>query len=178
MTVLRTPRLILRRPRPGDLADVHELLSDPPVMRYWSHPEHETLDQSRDWLQGMIEAGEDSDDFVIEHDGRVIGKAGAWRLPEIGFLLGRPWWGQGLMREALEAVIAHLFATHPVPALTAEADPRNAASLGILGRLGFRETHRAERTLLWRDEWCDSVYLQLDRPDGRPGRPAPDTTAS
>lgn len=167
MSVLQTPRLILRRPRPDDLPDVHALLSDPSVMRYWSHPEHETLEQSRDWLQAMIEAGDDSDDYLVEHGGRVIGKAGAWRLPEIGFLLGRPWWGQGLMREALEAVIAHLFATYPMAALTAEADPRNAASLGLLHRLGFRETHRAERTLLWRDEWCDSVYLALDRPGPR-----------
>ncbi len=58
-------------------------------------------------------------------------------------------------------MIAHLFTRHGMPALTAEADPRNDASLGLLARLGFQETHRAERTLLWGDEWCDSVYLSL-----------------
>jgi RimJ/RimL family protein N-acetyltransferase len=47
--------------------------------------------------------------------------------------------------------------------LTAEVDPRNAASLRLLAKLGFRETHRAVRTLLWKDEWCDSIYLARPR---------------
>ena len=157
-----------------DLDAVHALLADPRLMRYWSTPEHESIEQTRAWLAGMVEAGAnsdaalargeplESDDFLIEHGGRVVGKAGAWRLPEIGFLLAHDLHGQGLMREALEAVIAHLFATHRLERLTAESDPRNAASIALLTRLGFRETHRAERTLLWRDEWCDSVYFELD----------------
>jgi len=169
--VLRTARLVLRRAAPGDLADLHRVWSNPAAMRYWSVPEHETLAQSEAYLRLMIEAGPDSDDFVIERDGRVIGKAGAWAVPEIGFLLHPDHWGQGLAREALEAVIPWLFARHAVPALTAEADPRNAASLRLLGRLGFVETHRAERTLLWRDEWCDSVYLALPRTDRARGMP-------
>jgi ribosomal-protein-alanine N-acetyltransferase len=65
---------------------------------------------------------------------------------------------------AHEALIAHLFAAHDVTELTAEVDPRNAASLRLLGKLGFMQTGRQERTLLWRGEWCDSVYLALPRP--------------
>jgi RimJ/RimL family protein N-acetyltransferase len=173
VTVLQTPRLTLRRARPSDLDDVHALLSDPRLMRYWATPEHESIEQTRAWLAAMVTAGGESDaalargdplesdDFVIELGGRVVGKAGAWRLPEIGFLLAHDLHGQGLMREALETVIAHLLATHALERITAETDPRNAASIGLLTRLGFRETHRAERTLLWRDEWCDSVYFEL-----------------
>lgn len=173
MTVLHTPRLTLRRARLSDLDEVHALLSDPRLMRYWATPEHESIEQTRAWLAAMVTAGDESesalarggplesDDFLIEYRGRVVGKAGAWRLPEIGFLLARDLHGQGLMREALEAVIAHLFATHALERITAETDPRNVASIGLLTRLGFRETHRAERTLLWRDEWCDSVYFEL-----------------
>jgi RimJ/RimL family protein N-acetyltransferase len=151
----------LRRARLSDLDEVHALLSDPRLMRYWATPEHESIEQTRAWLAAMVTAGDESDDFLIEYRGRVVGKAGAWRLPEIGFLLAHDLHGRGLMREALEAVIAHLFATHPLERITAEADPRNVASIGLLTRLGFRETHRAERTLLWRDEWCDSVYFEL-----------------
>lgn len=162
---LRTPRLLLRRASLRDLDDLHAVFSDPASMRYWSRPEHETLDETRTWLGKMMAAGSDSDDFVIEHDGRVIGKAGAWKLPEIGYVLHPSFWRQGLAREALDAVIPWLFARHDVDALTAEVDPRNVASLALLARLGFAETHRAERTLLWRDEWCDSVYLALSRTD-------------
>ncbi len=133
-------------------------------MRYWSTPEHETLEQSALWLRGMMRAPRGrSRDYVIEKDGRVIGKAGAWRLPEVGFILHPDHWRQGILTEAMQAIIPSLFARYAIPRLTAEADPRNGASLALLNRLGFVETHRESRTLQWRDEWCDSVYLALDR---------------
>ncbi len=163
---IETARLVLRRPRMTDLADLHAILSHPGAMRYWATPEHEAPEETSAWLQAMIAKGLPiSDDFVIEHQGRVLGKAGAWRLPEVGFLLHPDFWGQGLAREAMAAVIPHLFTHHPIDRITAEADPRNTASLGLLARLGFRETHRAERTMQWKDEWCDSVYLALERAD-------------
>ena len=76
-------------------------------------------------------------------------KAGAWNPPEVGFLLHPDHWG-GLCPEAMATLIPLLFARHEVPALTADVDPRNTASLRLLDRLGFRETGRAERTLLAR----------------------------
>lgn len=164
--VIVTPRLVLRKARVSDLPGLHDVMRRPEAMRYWSRPEHDSIDDTAAFLQAMIgETRGDSDDFIIEHQGRAVGKAGAWRLPEVGFLLHPDLWGQGYAREAMEAVIAHLFRWHPIEAITAEADPRNAASLGLLARLGFAETHRAERTLKWRDEWCDSVYLALRRED-------------
>ncbi|MFO1202870.1 MAG: GNAT family N-acetyltransferase [Tabrizicola sp.] len=162
--MIRTARLVLRQATWDDLDAVHRLMSDPRAMRYWSRPEHETLEETRHWLRFLVEPEADSLDFLIEKDGEVIGKAGAWKLPEVGFLLRPDHWGQGLAFEAMTAVISHVEALHPaLPELTAEADPRNAASLRLLDRLGFRETHRAERTLLWKDEWCDSVYLARPR---------------
>ncbi len=162
--MIRTERLLLRRATWDDLEAAHRLLSDPRAMRYWSRPEHETLEETRHWLRFLVEPAADSLDLLVEKDGEVIGKAGAWQLPEVGFLLHPDHWGQGLAFEAMAAVIAHVEAEFPaLPALTAEADPRNAASLRLLDRLGFRETHRAERTLLWKDEWCDSIYLARPR---------------
>ncbi len=163
--MITTARLVLRRARWSDLAAVHGTMSDPRAMRYWSRPEHETVAETREWLRDMVEPPADSVDFLIERDGVVIGKAGAWRLPEVGFLLHPEHWGQGLATEAMRAVIGHLERTHAdLPELTAEVDPRNTGSLRVLAKLGFVETHRAERTLLWRDEWCDSIYLA--RPHG------------
>lgn len=162
---ITTARLILRKPQAADVADLHEAMRQPQVMRYWAHPEHETLERTADYIASMIRnnaAG--GDDFVIELDGRVIGKAGMWRVPEVGFLLHPDHWGKGFAREVMVAILEHLFTWHPVSDLVAEADPRNAASLGLLTRLGFQETRRATRTMQWRDEWCDSVYLSLPRP--------------
>ena len=165
-----TERLRLRRPRPEDAADLHAVFREPRAMRYWSTPPHAKLSETERWLDSMISADpQASDDFVIEREGVVIGKAGAWRLPEIGFILHPSFWGQGLANEALSAVVAHLFADRGLDHLTADVDPRNQASLRLLARLGFVETGRAERTWRVGEEWCDSVYLALDRPRSATG---------
>ena len=160
-----TERLVLRRARPDDLEAMHEVLSNPVAMRYWSSLPHESVEQTRDWLASMIEDEPGvREDFIIEHDGRAIGKAGCYRLPEIGYILHPDYWGQGFATEALTAVIAHIFAHHPVDALRADIDPRNLASIRLLERLGFTESHRATRTWNIGEEWCDSVYYTLKRP--------------
>lgn len=161
---IRTERLRLRRAHPEDAAALHALMRDPETMRYWSSPPHEDLARTQAFLESMITAPRDeSDDFIVEKDGEVIGKLGAWRLPEVGYLIGRPYWGQGYATEALTA-----FATYVLECrtdhLTADVDPRNTASLALLARLGFRETSRAANTWCVGGEWCDSVYLRLDRP--------------
>jgi len=133
-------------------------------MRYWSTLPHSDLEQTRVWLDGMIASSpEESDDFVVEHEGEVVGKAGCYRLPEVGFILHPSRWGKGLAREAVGAVIAHVFEHFPISAIVTDVDPRNAASLGLLKRLGFVETGRAERTYQIGDEWVDSIYLALAR---------------
>jgi len=165
MTELKTSRLRLRPAREDDLAALHAVLSDAEAMRFWSTPAHQDLETTRAWLRDMIGAApETSHDFVVEHQGVVIGKAGFYQLPEIGFILHRDYWGRGLAREALEAVIASVFANYLVPQLIADVDPRNAGSLAVLSRLGFVETGRAERTFLVGETWCDSIYLALQRP--------------
>ncbi|WP_334160914.1 GNAT family N-acetyltransferase [Phenylobacterium sp.] len=162
MVELRTPRLRLRRARPDDLEPMHAVLSHPVAMRYWSTTPHEDLAQTEAWLADMIAT--DGEDFVIEREGRVIGKAGCYSLPEVGYILHPDAWGQGFASEALGAATAHVFAARAVDRLTADVDPRNAASLALLKKLGFAETGRAARTWLIGGEWCDSVYLALDRP--------------
>ena len=164
MAEIRTERLLLRPAREDDRAALHAILSDPRAMRYWSTPPHEAIEQTRDWLAATIAIplGE-GEDFLVEHEGRVIGKAGLYRFPETGFLFAPEMWGQGFASEALRAVIARAFAVHGLAAIEADVDPRNAASLRLLGRLGFAETGRAARTWLVGEEWCDSVYLRLGR---------------
>lgn len=163
--MIDTPRLRLRRARMQDLDDLYAVFSDPRAMRYWDTLPHDDIAGTRRWLAGMIASGPpESDDFVVERGGRVIGKAGCWKLGEIGFILHPDHWGQGLATEALRAAIPHCFASLQMDRMEADVDPRNAAALRLLGKLGFRETGRARRTYLVGDAWCDSVYLALDRP--------------
>ena len=126
---------------------------------------HETLDQTRTWLDGMIANGPDQPDFVIERDGVVIGKAGFWKLPEVGYILHPDHWGQGFAGEAVGAAIDHVFATRDLDDLIADVDPENAASIRLLERLGFVKTGFAERTWNIGGEWKNSLYYGLSRAD-------------
>ena len=164
-TILRTERLVLRRPRSDDVAAMHAILRDPLAMRYWSTLPHATLTESEAWVAKTIDAinAGECDDFFIERDGLLIGKAGLWHGNEIGFLFSPSVWGKGYAREALAAVIDRGFTVHGHSEIRAEADPRNERCLRLLARLGFRETGRAERTWHIGDEWSDSVYLSLAR---------------
>ncbi|HET6943258.1 MAG TPA: GNAT family N-acetyltransferase [Sphingomicrobium sp.] len=159
----RTERLVLRPAREQDLEAMHEVLSDPRAMAYWSSPPHDDLAQTRDWLASMIAIQpSEGEDFIVELDGTLIGKAGLWRFPEIGFILRSDHWGRGYAMEALGLVLWRAFGVHGLARVEADVDPRNQASLKLLKRLGFRETGRKDQTWLVGGQWFDSVYLQLD----------------
>ena len=159
MTTLRTARLLLRRPAPDDLEPLFAILSDPATMRYWSTPPHADREVTRRWLERTIAEGHD--EFVIMLGDRLIGNAGFWRDPEVGFVLDRAFTGQGYAFEAVQAVLARAFEVRGLAVVTADVDPRNAPSLRLLARLGFVETGRKVGTMQVGDELCDSVYLAL-----------------
>jgi ribosomal-protein-alanine N-acetyltransferase len=160
---VRTARLVLRTATLADADALHAILADERAMAFWSTLPHRDLAETRAWLESMIaippHAGED---HVVEHEGRVIGKAGLYRFPEIGFIFHPGAWGRGFAHEALCAVLERAFHVHGLPAVVADVDPRNTACLKLLLRLGFRETGRRSRTWLIGDRWCDSVDLRLD----------------
>lgn len=158
-----TDRLVLRSAQADDLEAMHAVLSDPRATTWWSTPPHDSLDQTRAWLDGMIANGPDQPDFVVELDGRVIGKAGFWKLPEVGYILHPDHWGRGLASEAVGAAIDHVLGTSDLETLTADVDPDNAASIRLLERLGFVRTGFAERTWNVGGEWKNSFYYALER---------------
>lgn len=164
--MIRTQRLLLRPARPDDLEPLHQIMSDPRAMRYWSTPPHDDIAQTRAYLEAMIAAPADScEDHMIDYAGRMVGKAGCWRLAEIGVLLHPDVWSMGIAAEALRAILPRVFERFPqVREITADVDPRNQASLHLLAALGFVETGRAARTFQISGIWADSVYLALRRP--------------
>ena len=148
----------------GDLEALHMIFSDPQVMRYWSTLPHGEVAQTLAFMDEVMGADPaTSAEFVIEHKGRVIGRAGFWRMPEIGYLLHRDVWGQGFGAEAVGALLSHGFRQFGLDEAVADVDPDNTASLRLLGRLGFVETGRAKNTLQIGEKWFDSVYLRLTR---------------
>lgn len=161
MDEIRTQRLLLRRARMDDAAAMHAIMSDPVAMRYWSTPPHADLAETERWVASMVEDDPAMrDDFMVTLNGQLIGKMGAWRLPEFGFLFDPAHWGKGYALEAMSAFIERRRSLGSIE-LTADVDPRNYASIRLLNRCGFVETHRATGTWQVGDELCDSVYFRL-----------------
>jgi ribosomal-protein-alanine N-acetyltransferase len=163
--MLLTKRLVLSGPQPGDLDDMFAIYSDPRAMQYWSTAPHESRAVTQRRLEWRLNDWHSrKTNFQIEMDGRLIGNAGNHVDNEVGFILHPDHWRKGIITEAMGAIIPFLWANTDHTELTADADPLNTASVGLLTSLGFTETHCAENTFCINGVWSDSVYLALPRP--------------
>jgi RimJ/RimL family protein N-acetyltransferase len=156
------PRIALRPFQAADAKALFPIFADPLAMKYWSTPPHASIEVTAAFVRATMEAtaSGQGDDQVVVFEGRVIGKAGLWDNREVGFILAPDLWGRGLARDALEAVIARA-RSRGLARIAADVDPRNAASIGLLTRLGFVRTGEAKATVKVGDEWADSLYFEL-----------------
>jgi len=161
--ILTTERLTLRQAVPGDARALHAVYGDPEVMRYWSSGPDRSLAETKRRVERQA-ASPRPDYLVIEHAGVAIGNCGHVENGEIGCILHRNYWGRGLTREAMEAVIPYLWTLLDVPALRAEADPRNTRSVGLLSQLGFQVCGYARANFPVEGVFTDTVFLTLPRP--------------
>lgn len=162
---LRTERLILRAARQDDLMVLYAVFSDRRAMAYWSTGPHDSPARTQQNLDRLIAPGQETlTYFVIEMDRRAIGTAGMYQSDEVGFLLHPDYWRQGIVTEAMRAIVPYLFEVTEHSELTADVDTDNAASVTLLKSLGFHETHRAKSTFCIEGVWSDSVYFALPRP--------------
>ena len=159
---IRTERLLLRRATYEDAVPMHRIMTNPVAMRYWSEPPHKELEETERWMASMVDADPaESDDFIVTLDGKLIGKLGTWKIPEIGFLIDPAHWGKGYASEAMAAFIERRRGLGSKE-LVADVDPRNLSSIMLLARHGFMETGRAKGTWQVGDELCDSIYYRLE----------------
>jgi RimJ/RimL family protein N-acetyltransferase len=157
--VIQTQRLTLRLLTDADIPALFEIFSHPEVMRYWSSPPMTEPAQARQMLVRNQEAyrSQSALPLGIERhaDNLLVGTCTLYnfhiasRRAELGYALGRPFWGAGTMHEALEAFIAYAFETLDLNRLEADIDPRNLSSARTLDRLGFQmEGHLRERWIV------------------------------
>ncbi len=187
LPTIRAGRVLLRSLDERDLDALFEVFSDPQVMRYWSsgpladRAAAETLladiraKAARRELYQWGVAGVD-DDVVVGTCTLLQVDTGNGRA-EVGYALAHAQWGRGLMTEALGALIGHAFGELGLRRLEADVDPRNAASIRLLERLGFR--HEGLLRERWRvaGELQDTALYGLlardFRPPGGAGLPSP-----
>ena len=102
-------------------------------------PHPYSLADAKEWIGSVRGSGEES--FVITVAGEVVGGCGCHHrdgVPEIGYWLGVPFWGNGYATEAARALIDHVFDTHSPHMLVAGARISNPASRRVLEKCGFQ----------------------------------------
>ena len=142
-----TERLILRAPVAADAADLAELANDPGVvgmLSSWPYPY--TQDHAEAWLAKVAAADPRTRvDFVIEHrQFGVMGVIGVGeaepRRPEMGYWLGRPFWGRGYATEAVKATLEWVKGDWRRKVVWAGHFADNPASGQVLVKAGFLYT--------------------------------------
>ena len=144
---IATHRLLLRLVEERDLRDLLAANGDDAVTRYLPYPSWPGLEEARAWLgraQGRLANGE-ALQFVLERigDGRVVGSALLFNFDEarssgeVGYLLAREHWGQGYMKEALQALSGFARDSLGLTELRAVIEEGNEASSQLVTHLGF-----------------------------------------
>ncbi|WP_309721334.1 GNAT family N-acetyltransferase [Armatimonas sp.] len=158
MEILMGERVCLRSLTDTDTQALFSYYSDPEAMRYWAWPAYTEVAQAQKLLteaqEGSPEAGYLAWGIAQRTGNALLGTCSLYRIDlnngraEIGYLLGRPHWGQGLASEAVVLAIDYAFTTLGLRRLEADIDPRNVGSHKLLERLGF------ERDGYLRERWC------------------------
>ena len=176
---LETRRLVLRPFRAEDAEDMYRnWASDPLVTRYLTWPAHESAGVSRKILAGWIPRYSDGGYFnwAVEwkETGRVIGNISVVKLDEdketadMGYCLGRAFWGRGIMPEALRAVMDYLFDTVGLNRIAACHDVNNPKSGRVMAKAGMKREGVLRGAGRNNQGICDEVWHAALRRDRTP----------
>lgn len=172
--ILATTRLTLRALEEQDAPAVFRLRSNPDVMRFIPKPLNTRVEESLRMIQEFRKAGDQGDSVMwgitIQGFSQVMGYIGFWRMireqdsAEIGYALHPDLWGQGLMAEALEAVLRFGFGEMGLLHVEAQVTPENNASIHVLERCGFVRNKRQHTGIPPGDDLGDAVVFTRAAP--------------
>ena len=147
---LETERLILR---PFSMDDVSAMYrnwtSDDQVTKFLTWPAHESEDITRMILSDWLTHYQEEENYYhwgieLKELGEVIGSLAVVNIresigeAEIGYCLGKKWWGNGIMAEAAGAAVDYLFREAGFRRICACHDKNNPASGRVLQKIGMR----------------------------------------
>lgn len=173
---LETERLRLRALTVADFDAYARFMADPEVMRYLSG---EPLSRAEAWRHLAGAVGQwlllGYGNWAVERkaDGAFLGRVGlnnpeGWPALELGWTLGRDYWGRGYASEAGRAALDYAFLTQPVDRMISLIDPRNLASQKVAARLG--ESRGESREIPYGGKIFTAEVWSISREAWRRGR--------
>lgn len=146
---LKTKRLTLRPWRLSDLQDFYEYASVDGVGQMAGWNPHQNIEESKKILEMFIR---DKKTLALEYQGKVIGSIGIEEYEEenypeldslqgreIGYVLSKAYWGNGLMPEAVRAVVSYLFDTVELDFILVGHFEWNMQSRRVIEKCGFEK---------------------------------------
>ena len=152
--MLETERLTFRTWTPGDAEELYRLAKDPEVGPIAGWPPHTSVENSRDVIKNVLAVPE-TYAIILKETGLPVGaislKLGdatdmtdAEDECELGYWLGVPYWGKGLMTEAGKAILRHAFLDLGMQAVWCGYYDGNQRSKRVQEKLGFRYHHTTQ----------------------------------
>jgi RimJ/RimL family protein N-acetyltransferase len=161
------PRLVLRPPMPDDAGALFQRVArDPEVTKYLQWTPHADMAATRRVITEKLNVSDDEKTWAIalRHSDDVVGLTSCRRsVPhsvEIGYCLGRRWWGKGYMPEVLDMLLTALESDPGVYRVWATCHVDNGRSVRVLQRAGFELEGRLARHAVYPTigpEPCDSL---------------------
>lgn len=150
--IMETERLILRRWRESDAEDLYKNASDPAVGPIAGWPVHQNIEESGKIIRTVF-CGEEAYAICLKQDNRAVGAIelklrGRSHLIEnddeceLGFWLGKSFWGQGLMPEAVHEMLRHAFQDLGMNKVWCGYYDGNVNSKRVQEKTGFRYRRR------------------------------------
>lgn len=182
--ILETERLILRPWRESDAEDLYRYASDPLVGPIAGWPVHTSVENSLEIIEGVLSQPE-TYAVVLKSVGHVVGSIGLMvgdlsniGLPddegEIGYWIGVPFWGQGLIPEAADELIRYGYEVLNLKKLWSGYFDGNAKSKRVQEKCGFTYHHTKENiswplmgdirtehiTCLPKEKWEERIFVK------------------
>ena len=163
---METERLVLREWRESDAEALFKYASDPDVGPRAGWPPHKSVDESREIIEKLF-CNDHTWSIELKATGEAIGCIGYYPYEEsniqigendaeVGYWVGKPYWGQGFCTEALRALIDYCFHEKGFTELWGDFFPDNPASGRVMEKCGFRDTGHINV--------CSHLYHAADRP--------------
>ena len=156
--ILETKRLILRPWEESDAEDLYNYAKDPEVGPIAGWPVHTSVENSREVIKAVLAVPETyavclkEDNRAIGSIGLLIGKNSNLDIPddegEIGYWIGVPFWGRGLIPEATRELIRHAFADLGMKTLWCGYFDGNEKSKRAQEKCGF-VYHHTDKDIHW-----------------------------
>jgi len=176
--VLRTKRLMLREVTAKDAPWYFKHYNTWEIVDGQESPGPKDMKEARQQLKFYFTDNFEDDTGIrwgitLKSSGRLIGSAGFYKWNkrtaqvETGYDLDPEFWGQGIMNEAMTAIIRYAFGVMKVNRIEALVSPRNKASLRLVRRLGFRKEGTLREHDFYNGRFTDDLLFSLLKRDWR-----------